>query len=744
MDKITELFTLLNENNINKFKKILEDDKDNLIDMNMKDNNGNYFLNYAIIYNNLDLVNLLLKKEANIDIVDAEERSILYYPIKMNFIKIVKTLLEHNKTNIGISITDIRDKNGNTPLHYAIILKNEILVNLLLEYNSNLHIQDKNGNNALHLSLYSRNDNIILKILDSAITINDKNNSGETALHIACNLELVNIVEKLIKYPNININSQDRDNQLTPLYYAINIFNLEIIKLLVKQGADINLQDAYGNTVLHYICNYNKYEYYNEIIKLSKITINCNLWNLDGNIPLHFLLLNYNFDSNEFDEFIGKLIIDSNLNIQNSNGNTCLHLLCAIDIWKKYINLLVEKKLDISIKNKVNNRPIDIIKEKDKDKFINLIIDSYINRLKKNKKKEWYHEWENICKYELHEVSEKEIKQLYKIKKKGDFDNTCRDIIKENIYKTLEDSSKCTLKSFPRVKGYICPIIGTTGDNIGVCTFTGSTLDILFGLIHLLKKHKNACSTVNKNFRENKELCRFYSSMGININSHCEFLNFEIIWVYNKLYIAPEFGEYFNRCINNSNIRFIIIPIGIEMREGSHSNYLIYDKKIKEIERFEPHGSSNPMGLDYNPSLLDNLLEKRFGELIKNITYIRPSVYLPKIGFQLFDIAETKKKKIGDPGGFCALWSIWYVDMRILYSDIPRDKIVNILLQAIKEKNLSFRELIRNYSIDIIKIRDLVLNKNGLDINDWLMEQITDEQMNSIITDIIGEINKLT
>ena len=35
------------------------------------------------------------------------------------------------------------------------------------------------------------------------------------------------------------------------------------------------------------------------------------------------------------------------------------------------------------------------------------------------------------------------------------------------------------------------------------------------------------------------------------------------------------------------------------------------------------------------------------------------------------------------------------------------------------------------------------LNKNGIDINDWLMEQITEEQINNIIVDIITEINRL-
>jgi ankyrin repeat protein len=740
MDPINELFTLINNKDFIKFKKIIENDTENFIDLNVKDKNNNYLLNYTILYNNKELTELLINKGARIDINDTDDRSILYYPIKFGYKDLIKILVEHNKNNIGISILDIRDKNGNIPLHYAIILKDKETTFLLLEYGSNIYTQDKNGNDALHLAIYSRNNEIINKILEYQINVNDRTNTGESALHIACNLQLVEVVEKLLKFNNIDINAQDNEHQFTPLHYSINNYNLEITKLLLKEGADVNIQDAFGNTILHYIANDSNMEFYYEVKKISK-KINYNLWNIDSKIPLHLLLENY---EPNYEDLVKDFIVDSNLNIQDNKGNTVLHILCGLNIWKDYKNLLVNKRLDITIKNKSENRPIDLINEKDKEEFINLVIDSYINRLKKNKEKDWHSDWENICKYELSEITEEQKKELNKIKKsKQDFDKVCKILVREKIMETIEKQERCALKTFPRVKGYICPIIGVNGENISVCTFTGSTLDILMGLIYLLKKHKNSCSTANRYFRDNNELCKFYRTMGVTMNSQCEFLNFEIVWVYGKLYFSKEFTEYFNKCIKNDNKRFIIIPIGIEMREGSHSNYIIYDKKLNEIERFEPHGSGTPLGLDYNPKLLDELLEMRFQEINKSIKYISPSQYLPKVGFQLFDIAESKKKKIGDPGGFCALWSIWYVDMRILYGDIPRKKIVKMLIKSIKENNLSFRDMIRNYSREIINIRDTILNKNGVDINDWLMEQLTDEQINNIIVDIIAEINIL-
>src|SRR5437870_410073 len=122
-------------------------------------------------------------------------------------------------------------------------------------------------------------------------------------------------------------------------------------------------------------------------------------------------------------------------------------------------------------------------------------------------------------------------------------------------------------KSFPIKQGNFCLKLDE-GTNLNVCTFTGSTLDILIGLIYLLKKYPDACSTFSKNFSENKELCKFYKSIGIIMNIHCEFLNFEIVWVYHKLYLMDDFYDNFKKCYNKKNKRYIIIPVGIEMREG--------------------------------------------------------------------------------------------------------------------------------------------------------------------------------
>jgi ankyrin repeat protein len=83
-----------------------------------------------------------------IDIFDSDGRTLLYNCVKFNYYDLCKTLIEYNKTTIGISIINIKDVLGYTSLHYAIIFNNLNLFKLLLENNADPYICGKDGNNS--------------------------------------------------------------------------------------------------------------------------------------------------------------------------------------------------------------------------------------------------------------------------------------------------------------------------------------------------------------------------------------------------------------------------------------------------------------------------------------------------------------------------------------------------------------------------------------------------------------------
>lgn len=726
-DNYTKIFQLIKNNKWDDILKLLDNLKID-IDINMRDKTNNYIINYAIMYNNIDLVKKICELGGRVDILDSDERSILYFPIKYGYDELLNFLIQFNTNTIGINIIDIKDKFFNTPLHYAIKNKNIYAINKLLENNASPNAPDNKGYNSLHLSIFTRNEEIVKIVLPYIGNINSKTLIGETALHLSCNLQLGGISRYLIEN-GINVNIQDTQHEFSALHYAVNLNMFNTVEALLKNKANPNAQDVFGNSPLHYILIEENYNMIDLFLK-NEIMPNFNLYNIDGKIPLHIILENF---SSNIEPYLEIIIQKSNLSLINNEGNSCLYLLSVLDLWEKYINILKTKRLDIYSKNKLKQTVLDIIDKKKQDKFIDLVVESYYYRLKKSPNN-WINEWENICSKEFNKSDKNELN----IKSPKDCINLIKNNILENIQLIKNGKKKCGISSYPLAKNKMC-ISLDEGETLNVCTFTGTTLDVLLGLIYLLKTHRNACSTLSTDFQSNENLLNFYKSIGILMGSRSEFLNFEIVWVHQKLYLIENFYDKINEC-KSKNIEFIIIPLGIEMKAGSHANYIVYDLRNKTIERFEPHGSSTPPGLNYDPKILDELLESRFKAIDENIKYFGPVDYLPKIGFQLMDIFENNKKKIGDPGGFCALWAIWYVDMRLKYKDINCKDLVEILIKSIRTQNVSVKNMIRNYAKYIIDLRDNILKKAGLDINDWLNDMFTDVQINAIIELLQNEI----
>jgi hypothetical protein len=203
--------------------------------------------------------------------------------------------------------------------------------------------------------------------------------------------------------------------------------------------------------------------------------------------------------------------------------------------------------------------------------------------------------------------------------------------------------------------------------------------------------------------------------------------------------------KYSNRSENTIN--FFIIPIGIEIKNNenifSHANYLIFDFNNMEVERFEPHGMDMPHGMNYNYKLLDNVLEEKINSYNLNFKYIPPSNFLPKIGFQIKEISELNNDYIGDPNGYCSMWCIWWVYMRLSNPEINRIDLVTMLTTELVNDKYSYKQLIRNFSFYVTEIRDNLLKKANTNINEWINDTISENNINILNNVIIKEITNL-
>ena len=695
-----ELFNLIKNNKYDEFKKILNKD----IDINLQDEFKNTLIHYAIIYNQEEILKLLLSYQCNIDYIDIDGFTILYYPIKYGYNNILKIILENSKHIVGFPIYNIQDKNMNTPLHYSVIYNNRETLNILLDIDSNINNINKEGNTPLHLAVYNNNiDNINLLLKKTNIDVNLLNNQGLSVLHIAIIKRYINIIKIFIYDKRFNINVIEIKYNMTPLMYLLDINYLNIIIEMLNNGALLNYQDIYGNNILHHCLFENKLDMFLFLKNYKNNKIIDNQINIKGYTPLHLLLEKFN----NTDIDLNNIIMNTNINLQDINGNTCMHLLCKYNLWFKVKKILVKKKIDIFIYNLYNETPLSYIIKEYHNEFIDVVTLSYFNYLKK-KPQRWITQWENECST----VQDK---------------TKCLELIKNNI---INSNISIPLKkniytiNIPKLK------------SVKYNTFLGISLDVISCCIYIATK-SNYFVPLQHDYSDNNDFNLFLSNMKLTrYYEITDFYDIEILWIQQHIYIPKNIDKSIE-LFKNSPKRLMVIPIGIELSQGSHANILIIDKIKLIAERFEPSGKDTPIGFYYNHELLDKKILTYLNIFFDNITYLKPIDYLPKISFQLYDNIEVEhNKNIGDPDGFCLSWCFWYASEKSKYIDLPSEQLNKKLIIAIKRQNLSFRNIIRHFTHLITNIRDNILKQNNIDINDWINNNITKDLINNVHNNI--------
>lgn len=753
MKHINTLFQYVKNRKDDQFLEYISNLDPNEIDFNTKDEQNNYLLFFAIMMNNRKILKKMMEYDIRFDILDPEGYSILYQPIKFNYHEIIDMLLEMDKKLVGISIKDMKDSKGNVPIFYAIRYNNHHALQELLNVNTDVNYKNNKHVTALHLAIIKKDTIMVNMIIKYVKNINSKTLSGDTALHYACSYQLYDVI-KILLNAGADPNISESEHELYPIFYSVIQNDINAVELLIRAHFNPNHQDNNGSTIIHYAIVYNHtiildfiFKYYNiqnytsnyienisqesqsdPIMTNNKYQIDPNLVNIDGLTILHLLLYHYR---DIYDIYIKKLLPNTNINYQDNSGNTVCHILVENNLWGQFESILVNKSINIYIKNNKGKNIMDMVHANSREKFIMMITNSYFNYLK-SKNTEWQLDWQNKC----------GINTEGKNNMLLDAD-TCKKYIRKSIL-----SNKL---SVPQKKNKQI-IILDVDKMVQFTTFTGSLLDVICGFTYLLQKHKYATTLFNldnfNNMSYGQEFDKYNKSLGISTKLDEHLIRFEIIWLFQQLFFPPDFKNILKKIIMEKKYKYIIVPIGIILSNGNHSNALLYDIENNIMERFEPHGYGYPYQFNYNPNLLDELLYSKINNIINDIyqkdiiiTYIKPNMYLPKIGFQTFENIEAHvNKNIGDPNGFCTLWCVWYLDYRLIYDKMAPHKIIKKLIKQIRLSNLSFRDIIRNYSKKITDLRDMHLTKINKNINDYLNNILSESDYKLLLGEIFKSI----
>ncbi len=119
--------------------------------INTRDGIGNTSLMLACDFEKFDIVNLLLSKNANIDISNEFGYTAIHFAVQKKDLRLLYSIVNMDDDLIEKRLSK-QDQNGNTPLHIAVDYGNANAVDFLLKRKANKKIKNKDGKTALDVA----------------------------------------------------------------------------------------------------------------------------------------------------------------------------------------------------------------------------------------------------------------------------------------------------------------------------------------------------------------------------------------------------------------------------------------------------------------------------------------------------------------------------------------------------------------------------------------------------------------
>uniref|UniRef100_A0A8C6V1J7 Nuclear factor of kappa light polypeptide gene enhancer in B-cells inhibitor, epsilon n=1 Tax=Neogobius melanostomus TaxID=47308 RepID=A0A8C6V1J7_9GOBI len=153
-------------------------------------------------------------------------------------------------------VLDIQNNLYQSPLHLAVYLDLEAVVRSLVERGASLHLQDRDGNTPLHVACqHGQTDCVSHMTRDVshsklALVLHTHNWRGLACLHLAA-LYGQHEVMKLLRKKGAELNIQDGTSGKTPLHLAVELHDVVLVRMLLSWGANTDTFMFNGCTPLH-------------------------------------------------------------------------------------------------------------------------------------------------------------------------------------------------------------------------------------------------------------------------------------------------------------------------------------------------------------------------------------------------------------------------------------------------------------------------------------------------------------
>nr|QFG73927.1 MAG: ankyrin repeat containing protein [Megaviridae environmental sample] len=571
-----------------------------------------------------------------------------------------------------------------------------------------------------------------IELVHDTLDINTKDSNNNYLINYAVSFNYHKLLV-IILHKHAKLDCIDGEGK-SILYAPIKFNMIEILKTLCEFeyfGIPIyDIIDNDGNTPLMYCCKFNNYMAFETIMTYKPNLLLINLQNNNClNVALFykrekialFLLEKFSYlllQVNLYENTALHIIIQNNLikcipycrlivNNYNSSMDTALHYSISLHSLKATIELL-KIGANPNIQNFYGKTAIHLILD---DEYL-LNKKAYIDILIEKTNLDIYDSnGKTVAKYLFEE-------------------NYPLDNYKYNP--SLCDKSGKSINSILNKpdKKYNIKTIHLTSNNDPI--WSGTMLDTFFGL-YLIRNHIDV-QLYHDNIITNINLQKVFNEQGIN--NHVVIFtpsNISMQWIFDTFITIQDH-------IINTNKRFSCITLGLQNKNGGHTNILIIDHKLREIERYEPHGNNKFINNKFNCSYLDKYISQYLVNILPNYTYFSPDKYLPTIGLQILEATDIEQQRLSDTDGFCMAWCLFWALHRALNPQINRENLTTYITQSTWRKKLYLKNIIRSFCVKITKERDKFLRSINMNINDIIYKNISDKQMTIINNALVNYI----
>ncbi|GMT26075.1 hypothetical protein PFISCL1PPCAC_17372 [Pristionchus fissidentatus] len=247
-------------------------------DVNKADSSGCTPLHYACFVGNTHYIEQLLEHGAKPDVKDHSRWTPLHRAVQKDNYEAVDRLLSaganqwstcklqqtplhvaatHNAVASATLLLQLSpehinktDKQGSPALHHAAYYNNDSFVRLLLDYNADFTVRDKEGRSSAHWAAIGGHEKILVMLSEQGADLTARDKKGRTPLHYSAFTGKTAAIDCLLRKTDQPIDARDNDG-FTPLHYATHTGNIRAIRLLVDNGASLDVESADGMSVAH-------------------------------------------------------------------------------------------------------------------------------------------------------------------------------------------------------------------------------------------------------------------------------------------------------------------------------------------------------------------------------------------------------------------------------------------------------------------------------------------------------------